>query len=274
MTAFNKAPHLTPAKLVGQRFPRDTFGGIKIALVAYCPPPRILEHYHPVATTDQYFIHVSPDSVKKLSFNGLDFLSLVHVYGGPVSATTVEELAYYNIDYILAYGLAGGLGTKGLKMGNFYRVDTALVADGTTRHYTTEPIVSADSGLKARITEHWSQTNSQPIHPVQAITGDALYREDDAFLEAARAQGCDIVNLDSSHLYAVSQVNSENRHVKSIECGVISDVTGTTHTDEWDSTLSVMLAADNASVLNPLQLTGDIVRFYIEHLAPILLQSS
>lgn len=271
MTSHKTTPHLTPAKLVGQRFPRDTFGDIKIALVGYCPPPRSLEKYNPVATTDQYFIHVSPDSVKKLSYNGMSFLSLVHVYGGPVSATTVEELAYYNIDTILAYGLAGGLGTQALKMGDFYLVDTALVADGTTRHYTSEPIVSADPSLKTHIMECWPQTNAQPIYPVQAITGDALYREDDAFLEAARAQNCDIVNLDSSHLYAVSQVNSSDKPIKSIECGVISDVTGGSADAEWDSTLSVMLSSEGGTGLNPLQLTGNIVEFYIEQLAPVLL---
>ncbi|MEP6987206.1 MAG: hypothetical protein ABI970_16485, partial [Chloroflexota bacterium] len=156
MTPKNSGPHLTPAKLVGQRFPRNTFGDTKIALVAYCPPPHPLEKYNLVSTTDQYFIHVSPDSVKKLSYNGINFLSLVHVYGGPVSATTVEELAYYDFDIILAYGLAGGLGTKALKMGDFYVVDKALVADGTSRHYTTDPIVSADSSLKSAILENWS----------------------------------------------------------------------------------------------------------------------
>ena len=271
MTTQKQQSHLTPSKLVGQRFPRNTFGDIKIALVAYCPPPRVLEKYNPVATSDQYFIHVSPDSVKKLSYNGINFLSLVHVYGGPVSATTVEELAYYDFDTILAYGLAGGLGTKNLKMGDFYQVDSALVADGTTRHYTNEPIVSADRTLKTEISERWQATNAQPIYPVQAITGDALYREDEAFLEAARAQGCDIVNLDTSHLYAVSQVNSDKKHIKSIECGVISDVTGSDPDQEWDSNLSVMLSSESSSALNPLQLTGKIVEFYIEQLAPVLL---
>ncbi len=271
MTSPKSQPHLIPSKLVGQRFSRDTFGDIKIALVAYCPPPKILGKYNPVSTSDQYFIHVSPDSVKKLSFNGIHFLSLVHVYGGPVSATTVEELAYYDIDYILAYGLAGGLGTKNLKMGDFYKVDTALVADGTTPHYTKEPIVSADSALKSVVSELWQRTNSQPIHAVQAITGDTLYREDAAFLDSARQQGCDIVNLDSSHLYAVSQVNSDNKYIKSIECGVISDVTGSDPDKDWDSNLSVMLSTESTTALNPLQLTGKIVEFYIEQLAPILL---
>ena len=114
MIATNReaAPHLTPQSLVGEQFGRNAFGDITIALVGYCPPPDALRKYRPSPTDKQYFIHLSPDSVKRLAHNGMEFLSLAHVYGGPVSASTVEELVYYNFDYILAYGLAGGLGTR------------------------------------------------------------------------------------------------------------------------------------------------------------------
>ncbi len=273
MTHTNNEPHLTPAKLIGQRFPRDTFGDTKIALVGYCPPPAALANYAPTPTTDQYFIHVTPDSVKRLSYNGINFLSLVHVYGGPVSASTIEELAYYDFDYILAYGLAGGLGTQGLKMGDFYLVDSALSVDGTTPHYTSEKVIHADPFLKTTILEHAQGTELQAMKSVRAITGDAIYREDDAFLEMAKGQGCDIVNLDSSHLFAVSQINSSGKMMKAIECGVISDVAGTSDQQEWDSTLSVMLSSQNADVLNPLSLTGKIVEFYIEQLARVLVSA-
>src|SRR3954452_8983366 len=96
------APHLTPTKLVGRRFEKNTFQGIKVALVGYCPRPAILDKYSPRDTTDQYFIHVSPSSVQICEHNGIGFLSLVHVYGGPVSSAMVEELAYYGIEYALA----------------------------------------------------------------------------------------------------------------------------------------------------------------------------
>ncbi len=271
MATMNSVPHLIPAKLVGQRFPRDTFGDIKIALIGYCPPPGILQHYNPVATHDQYFIHVTPDSVKRLSHNGIEFLSLAHIYGGPVSASTVEELAYYGFDYILAYGLAGGLGTRGLKMGDFYLVDTAFVGDGTTPHYTDAFVVEADQALKREILKGCQDTDLQSMRPVRAFTGDAIYREDNAFLEAARQNGCDIVNLDSSHLYAVAQINSDGKVIQAIECGVISDVTGGSADEDWDSSLSVMLAAEGEGTFNPLALTGRIVAFYIERLALVLL---
>jgi len=257
-----KAPHLTPQSLVGQRFPPDVFGDIRVAIVGYCPPPSRLERYAPQRVTDQHFIHVSPDSVRILSHEGRRFLSLAHVYGGPVSSATVEELAYYGIEVILAYGLAGGLGSQGLRMGDFYLVEDAYAADGTTRHYTDATVVAADKGLREAVLAGWPGT----ITPVRAATGDAIYREDDAMLDGFRSQGCDIVNLDSSHLFAASLTNSANRRLRTIQCGVISDVVAATPGGEHESTLSEMLSGKTGG-FNPLKRTGDIVEFYIEKLA-------
>ena len=255
--------HLNPASLVGERFGTGVFGDIRIALVGYCPPPKALDDYAPERVTDQHFIHVSPDSVRILHHQGRRLLSLAHVYGGPVSSATVEELAYYGITHILAYGLAGGLGTRGLSMGDFYLVETALAADGTTPHYTRDRITSADTGLRDLVLASWT---GALMTPVRAATGDAIYREDDAMLDRFRAEGCDVVNLDSAHLYAASRTNYVRRQVAAIQCGVLSDIVsaGTS-----ESALGTMLAG-GTTAFNPLERTGDIVRFYIETLAPKL----
>lgn len=263
-----KPPHLTPQSLVGRRFAPDVFGDVKVALLGYCPPPSALERYAPQRVEDQHFIHVSPDSVKLLTHGGRRFLSLAHVYGGPVSSATVEELAYYGIETILAYGLAGGLGTKGLAMGDFYIVQDAFAADGTTRHYTDETIVTSDKQLHEKALAFWPQTPGiKPIEPVRAATGDAIYRENDAMLEGFRRQDCDIVNLDTAHLYAVARENAARRTVAAIQCGVISDVVAAD--EEAESTLAIMLAK-GAQGLNPLERTGEIVTWFIETLAPAL----
>ena len=262
-----KQPHLTPRSLVGQRFASDVFGGIKVALIGYCPPPTALDRYQPKRVEDQHFIHVSQDSVRILTHGNARFLSLAHVYGGPVSSATVEELAYYGIDVILAYGLAGGLGTRDLKMGDFYLVEDAFAADGTTPHYSRDRVIAADGSLCDEVLSHWPASENPPITAVRAATGDAIYREEDAMLEGFRKEGCDIVNLDSAHLYAVARVNSEGRAMRAIQCGVISDAIAPGPDAPSESTLSAMLAKGGEG-LNPLELTGGIVMFYIERLAP------
>jgi uridine phosphorylase len=256
-------PHLTPATLVGRRFGRDAFKGITVALVGYCPRPRKLDRYQPHNTSDQYFIHVCPASVQICSHDGTEFLSIAHVYGGPVSSALIEELAYYGIEYVLAYGLAGGLRTQHLAMGDLYLVERALVWDGTTPHYTDDKLIPSDEFLNAKIRALAEETGFPALTPVQALTGDAIYREYDQDLERARESGCDIVNCDSSHLFAVSREVG----IKSTECGVISDV-AQSDGDEWQSTLSVMLSSSDTKTHDPLFLVGGIVEFYAEVLMP------
>jgi len=64
---------------------------------------------------------------------------------------------------------------------------------------------------------------------------------------------------------AVDQVrpNSEGKMIRAIQCGVISDVIALAPDAAPESTLSAMLAKGGDG-LNPLELTGEIVRFYVE----------
>ncbi len=262
--------HLTPQNLVGQRFRRDVFGDVRIALVGYCPPPAVFSNYAREKVREQHFIHLSPNSIRIVSHENRRFLSLAHVYGGPVSSATIEELAFYGIEFVLAYGLAGGLGTKNLSMGDFYLVESALAADGTTRHYSGEAVQSADKSLCSAVREHWQRSHSEPLTPVRAATGDAIYRESDAMLDEFRQQNCDIINLDSSHLFAAANTNSAGHVIRAVQCGVLSDIVTRDGAGASETTLSIMLSANAGADFNPLEKTGDIVRFYIEELAPQL----
>lgn len=149
-------------------------------------------------------------------------------------------------------------------MGNYYLVESALAWDGTTPHYTLEKRIFCDPGLKTAILE--ASPDSLPgMQPVQAVTGDAIYREYDPELQAAREQGCDIINCDSSHLYAVSRAVG----LLSVECGVISDVTRRPG-EKWDSDLSKMLTGGKAQASDPMDRVGNILRFYVEELLALL----
>ena len=261
-------PHLTPQTLVGRIFDRNIFNAVQVALVGYCPRPRCLDQYSPRNTASQYFIHVPPSNVQICRYNDVEFLSITHVYGGPVSSALIEELAYYGIKYVLAYGLAGGLGTKNLKMGDFYIVEKALAMDGTTPHYTGDKLIPSDDFLNSRIKELAKGTGFPEIKPVQALTADAIYREYDEDLDFAKENGCDIVNCDSSHLFAVSR----DVNIRSTECGSLSDVAQGSGED-WQSTLSGMLSADNRTSQDPMALAGKIVEFYVEVVIPELVRN-
>ena len=164
--------------------------------------------------------------------------------------------------YVLSLVIvATGLVRSAEALAGDYTVSYAF--DGTTPHYSGDKIVSADAGLRTTIAGLWPGMTG-----VQAGTGDAIYRESDALLDSYRVAGCDIVNLDSAHLFAASLANSAGRNIRTIQCGVLSDIVSGTAQSE--STLGAMLSTTGATGLNPLERTGDIVRFYIETLAPRL----
>jgi hypothetical protein len=150
-------------------------------------------------------------------------------------------------------------------MGDFYMIERAFALDGTTPHYTSERLISADASLNSRIKALVTQIGFPDMTPVQAMTADAIYREYDEDLNSAKANGCDIVNCDSSHLFAVSREVG----IRSTECGVISDV-ALGGGAGWQSTLAVMLATDDQAALDPLTLVGKTVEFYVEVLMPDL----
>ena len=262
-------PHLTPASLVGRRFGKNAFSPMTVALVGYCPRPRNLDEYGPQRTNEQHFIHVPPASVERCSHDGIGFLSIVHVYGGPVSAALIEELAYYGFEYVLAYGLAGGLLPERQAMGDYYIIERALALDGTTPHYTADRLVASDGRLNATLKELAKAAGLPELTPVQALTSDAIYREYDEDLNYARQNGCDIVNCDSSHLFAVSR----DVGIKATECGVISDV-AQSKGGNWQSTLSEMLSSNDDRAQDPLALVSRIVRFYVETLISQLVGDS
>lgn len=263
---LQERPHLTPDKVLGSVFSKDTFKGIQVAIVGYCPPAPILQKYNPVNLVDQYFFLVPPQCVQVCTHNGIKFLSISHIYGGAPSSAVVEDLAYYGIKYILAYGFAGGLGTKGVKKGDLYLVNASLVRDGTTPRYTKEEVVYPDAWLNQKIldTAHENSTLGN-IHSLRVMTDDAIYQEYEADLDEAVAHNCDIVNLDCSHLFAVSKYVG----IAATQFGVVSNAREIASEEETDD-LANTLVSEDTSPENPLIRVNDIVQFYVETLIPEL----
>ena len=131
--------------------------------------------------------------------------------------------------------------------------------DGTTPHYTSDKLILSDELLNSKIKELAKKSRLPELMPVQAMTTDAIYREYDHDLNYAREKGCDIVNCDSSHLFAVSRTVG----IRSTECGIISDV-AKGNEEEWESNLSVMLSSKDNAAQDPLVPLSKVAEFYIE----------
>ena len=254
---------------MGHLFSRDALGGAKVAIIGFCPMPTVLKNYSSLMPLEQFFIHVAPESVRILTCGVHKVVSLHHVYGGPVGSATVEELAYYGVKYILAYGLAGSLKGSVCPMGEYYLVKDAIAADGTTRHYTQAQVVHASQNLAQLVDFLWRLDYKSPMHVVRAATSDAIYRESNTLLQEFRLLKCDIVNLDTAHLYAVSRNNMEDA-IESVQCGVVSDTTDENNGD-GETKLGVMLATNDEAIFNPMQKVNNIVEFYLNKVVPRLL---
>lgn len=154
------------------------------------------------------------------------------VWGGPQAAILVEELAYLGVPLIVGYGVAGGLDPD-LRQGSIVVADVALPTDGTSRAYGATSRLSPDVSLVETAIETARGIDCD-LRPVTAATVDALYRETEELVEDLRGQGAQIVNLETSTLYATAGVCN----VRSLWLGYVSDCLSNGEWDDWFADLS------------------------------------
>ncbi len=154
-------------------------------------------------------------------------IALECLFGGPVSAAIIEELAYYGIKTVVGYGFAGAL-SRNIPIGKVVLGDAAFVSDGTTREYvTTSELLRPDPELLRRYRGQIARTCGEP-RAVTVWTTDAIYREYPDRVAKWREAGADVVNMDTSHLYAAAKAVG----ISTVYACVVSDcVEG----PEWDA---------------------------------------
>jgi len=166
-------------------------------LLAEPLPERIFSHL------DEAHQFVAPVQTGRIGDSRI--LALECLYGGPLSATVMEELAHYGIRRVVGYGYAGSL-TRTVPIGQIVLAETAIVSDGTSREYLPDAnFVYPDSGLAHQVHERAAKGNVT-ICGGTVWTTDAIYREYPEKVAQWRRAGADVVNMDTAHFYAVSQV--------------------------------------------------------------------
>jgi len=166
-------------------------------LLAEPLPERIFSHL------DEAHQFVAPVQTGRIGDSRI--LALECLYGGPLSATVVEELAHYGIKKVIGYGYAGSL-TRDVPVGRIVLADAAIVSDGTSREYLPDTrVVHPDRELVRHLCECTVKSNVA-VHRGTVWTTDAIYREYPERIAQWRRAGADVVNMDTAHFYAVSQV--------------------------------------------------------------------
>jgi uridine phosphorylase len=198
-------PIITPGKWLNRDALPPELQGCTLAIVGFCRFNDMKSRLAAEPLSESLFSHlnVSHQFVARLANKKI--LALECLYGGPLSATVVEELAHYGIKQIIGYGYAGSL-TRDLPPGRIALAEAAIVSDGTSREYLPGvEVVYPDEALMRCLREVANDANT-PIREVTVWTTDALYREYPDKVAAWRKAGADVVNMDTSHFYAVGRV--------------------------------------------------------------------
>lgn len=230
-------PHLTPKKLLGNRQLPADWQAARVAFVCFTPFPNGFRPYVVETAVQRYFIHSPNSEVRLCRFGDISFLVISEVYGFAVGATTVEELIHYGVDNIIGIGYAGAFG--GAPMGQRF-VAAATMSDlplaahyGTAAFQPCKPTGRLLAVLRecvAKETAVWGEYT--------VWNGNSLYREYPELIAQMRAQGCEIVNMDTLSIYAVAPVCARDaqREVSCLYVGTVTDA-AQEETEDWQSDL-------------------------------------
>jgi len=139
------------------------------------------------------------------------------IWGGPVTAILLEELAVLGVRTAIGFGAAGSLVSPD-HIGGLLIAKAALCEDGTSREYTDAKLAYPHPRLLRLAVE---LSEAEGISPILGTvhTTDALYRETPARIKQWQRWGAEFVNLETSPFYAVAPFLG----MRAIYLGLVTD---------------------------------------------------
>ena len=139
------------------------------------------------------------------------------IWGGPVTAILLEELAVLGVKTAIGFGAAGSLVSPD-HIGGLLIAKAALCRDGASREYTDAELAYPDPELLRLAVELSEAEGTSPILGTVHTT-DALYRETPAKLRQWRGWGAEFVNLETGPFYAVAS----SLEMRAVYLGLVTD---------------------------------------------------
>ena len=218
-------PVITPAQFLAIEGVKPDDNRCEVAIVGCCPFHGMTDKAAARPLEKSLFINVDRAHQFVGTTGGHEVLMVDCVYGGPVCATVVEEMAVLGARRAIGFGWAGSL-RKDIPPGSVVLASSGIVSDGASREYSSAREVAASPSL-VRAFEGLDAPLRAGVRAGVAWTTDAMYREYPSRIGAWREAGADFVNMDTSHFYAVSQAVG----IDALYFAVISDYVGG---EEWD----------------------------------------
>lgn len=198
-------PIITPGRFLGRDSLLPEAAGCSLAVVGFCRFYDMVEKLSAQPLSESICSHLDRAHQFVGQVGDARILALECLYGGPLSATVIEELAHYGIGQVVGYGYAGSL-TREIPVGQIVVADEAIVSDGTSREYLADAqLAYPDRALANSFYESAARSGIR-VRGGKVWTTDAIYREYPEKVAVWRQAGAQVVNMDTAHFYAVSQV--------------------------------------------------------------------
>lgn len=217
---MEETPVITPSHFLSLEGIHSNDNQCSIAIIGFCPFHEMKDKARTRPLRKSLFVHVDLSHQLRGFVDGREVLMVECVYGGPVCATVIEEMAYLGIKYVMGYGYSGSL-RREIMVGDIVLASSGIVSDGTSREYSEEPEVKA-SEILMTIYDRLPPSIRDNIRIGKAWTTDAIYREYPSKIRSWVRADADFVNMDASHFYAVSQTVG----IEALYFSVISDYVG------------------------------------------------
>jgi uridine phosphorylase len=124
--------------------------------------------------------------------------------GAPLAAGLLEELIARGCEKFVVCGGAGAL-DRAITVGHLVIPASAVRDEGTSYHYLppSREVAASPAGVAA--IERVLQEHHLPYVAAKTWTTDAFYRETPARIQARRAEGCVVVEMEAAAFFAVAQ---------------------------------------------------------------------
>lgn len=175
------------------------------------------------------------DKSRSLLFSRLFYFNNhVVLYGGigaPGMILLLEPILVSGIKRVVFLGLAGSL-IPHLALKSAVVVESALSEEGTSRHYFPHKKTFSSSPEMNTQIKAFLELNHLPYTTGSAVSTDAPYRETPEWISHQVNQGCALVDMEISAVFALS----EYYHIKSAALVLISDkLSGKGHKKQFHS---------------------------------------
>jgi len=146
--------------------------------------------------------------------------------GAPYAVMVLENLIAWGVRHFIFFGWCGAISHK-VKIGDIIVPTSAIIDEGTSKHYTTNPnlVVTPSTSVLKKIKTSFNKKNVD-FHEGLVWTTDAIYRETREKVEYFQKKNVLAVEMEASALFTVGKF-------RNVKTGGILAVSDDLSTFDW-----------------------------------------